>query len=211
MSINLLLRRRCLQLPQSGGGLPSGYKEKEYFFNSYGSSGVAFKTDFIPTKGCKVEMCFQGTATISSIAGQLFGCRTGYNSKVFAFKTSVTSATAENMTCTLGYKTERSVSSPNVMSSKNIFGVDNGKFYINDSIIGEYSDDFTPEYPLWFLGMNNAGSLLSGVTLGGRLFYAKIWDDNGILVRDYIPVERESDNQEGLFDLKTQTFLIGSR
>lgn len=201
--INELMRRRAMMF-EKVGGLPSDYEQLEFITTG---SSTYFTTGFVPTSGCKVEVTFKGTATTSQKAGSLFGSRSGWNSRAFYFRSSVTSGSATNMTVYLGYSTERSVSVNINASDKNVFGVDNGTFYINDTILGTYTDVFSPIYELYLLAVNNAGSPQSGtISPTGNFYGAKIWDNNGRLVRDYVPAKRLADNAEGIYDLVNNTF-----
>ena len=49
-----------------------------------------------------------------------------------------------------------------------------------------------------------------GGPTAGRLFYAKIWNHYGELVRDFVPVIQNSDGAVGLFDLVEQKFYANS-
>lgn len=93
------------------------------------------------------------------------------------------------------------------MSDLNVFGVDAGQFYVNGDVIGTYSDALTTTYPMYMLRINNAGTPISNAPVG-NLYYAKIWDENGVLVRDYVPAERMSDNKQGLYDLVNGEFKL---
>jgi len=49
----------------------------------------------------------------------------------------------------------------------------------------------------------------SKYNISAKLYYAKLWN-NGTLVRDYIPVKRNSDNVAGLYDLVSETFFASA-
>jgi len=55
---------------------------------------------------------------------------------------------------------------------------------------------------LFAINRNNAPVYV----MTGRIYYHKMWD-NGVLVRNYIPVRRKSDNALGMYDLVTKTFF----
>ena len=201
--INELMRRRAMMF-EKVGGLPSDYEQLE-FITTFAST--YFTTGFVPTTGCKVEVEIKGTATTSKKAGALFGSRSGWNNNSFYLRCGASSGSATNMTALCGYSSERSVSVNINASDKNVFGVDNGTFYINDTVLGTYTDVFSPTYELYLLTVNNAGSPQANVFSPiGNFYGAKIWDDNGRLVRDYVPVKRLADNVEGIYDLVNNTF-----
>ena len=49
----------------------------------------------------------------------------------------------------------------------------------------------------------------SNYYLHAKIYYAKIWKD-GVLVRDFIPVRRDSDGEVGLYDIVSGTFFTNS-
>lgn len=184
--------------------IPAEYNENEYI-SITGVSNYLI-TDFIPTNGCHVEIEFKGTAANSSKAGSLFGSRNGWNNKSFYFRTGVSSGTATDLTANMGFKTERTQIVNVNASDKHIYGIEAGRFYIDNETIGTYNETFTPDYPIYIMRINSAGSPKGSAPIG-NLYYCKCWDDNGELVRDYRPVTRISDSVKGLFDIITQTFI----
>jgi hypothetical protein len=207
--MNLLQRRREMMVSdaQPTPPIPPEYEEEEYI--SISGKTKYIKTDFVPTQLCKVEIEFKGTATNSSKAGGLFGCRNGWNDNSFYFKTAVSSGTATDLTAYMGFKTERTQIVNVNASDKHIYGVNAGAFYVDGTTIDTYTDTFSPTYPIYILRINNAGSVLSSINSPiGDLYYCKCWDDQGELVRDYKPVTRIADSAKGLYDVVTQTFEI---
>ena len=55
-------------------------------------------------------------------------------------------------------------------------------------------------------------SLNNGLTpmLGGKTYFYKLYDKDGILLRDMIPVRRNSDGVLGMYDMVTETFFTNS-
>ena len=187
----------------SGGELPTGYTALPYLYNT--KSTAYLDTGYVATNRCKIEVKFQGTSTTSSKSGVLFGSRKGYNNESLYMRTSVSSGEQTNMTVICGYSIERTIAIETNMSDLNVFGVDAGQFYVNGVVIGTYSDAPTTPYPIYLLRINNAGTPFSTAPIG-NLYYAKIWDENGVLVRYYVPAERMSDNKQGLYDLVNGEF-----
>lgn len=60
------------------------------------------------------------------------------------------------------------------------------------------SNAFSCPYPMYLFQLNNKGVVNNGFK--GRIYYCQIWND-GVLVRDMIPVVRISDNKPGMWDL----------
>lgn len=61
-----------------------------------------------------------------------------------------------------------------------------------------------PNLPMYIFARNNDG-MPSYATLGMKCWYMKIYDNN-VLVRDFIPCYRNSDNEVGLYDLVNNVF-----
>lgn len=205
--IDLLQRRRAMMVSdaQPTPPIPPEYAEEEYI--SISGTTKYIETDFAPTQLCRVEIEFKGTATNSSKAGSLFGSRNGWNNNSFYFRTGVSSGTATDLTANMGFKTERTQIVNVNASDKHIYGIDAGRFYIDNETIGTYNDTITASYPIYIVCVNSAGTP-NGSSPIGNLYYCKCWDDQGELVRDYKPVTRIADSAKGLYDVVTQTFTI---
>lgn len=68
-----------------------------------------------------------------------------------------------------------------------------GRKYIIDSKFSK------GEYPIWLFCVNTKGTGLYQPGDSTRIYYLKIYN-NGILVRDFIPVRRKSDGKIGMLD-----------
>ena len=63
----------------------------------------------------------------------------------------------------------------------------------------------TSNYQITIFGLNNQGTVSEYAS--GRLYSLKMYDEaKGDLIRDYIPVRRNSDNKLGLYDIVNDTF-----
>jgi len=56
--------------------------------------------------------------------------------------------------------------------------------------------------PLFLMSLNSSTNYLKG-----RLYYFQIYDSDGALIRDYVPVQRDSDDAIGMYDLVGGSFL----
>ena len=83
-----------------------------------------------------------------------------------------------------------------------ITNADNDTVYVNENIT---TATFQSTYNMWVFAFNNMGSILAR-SVGCKIYYFKIWDNNA-LIRDYIPVLRNSDNKPGMYDRVTKTFF----
>lgn len=78
-------------------------------------------------------------------------------------------------------------------------------FYRDNEYIGYKSGETITLKNRVFLFATNTNGVASFSSGALRLYYAKIWNDN-ILVRDFIPCYRKSDNAAGLYDLVNGEF-----
>ena len=66
-------------------------------------------------------------------------------------------------------------------------------------------ENFKTDYSMLLFAINSGTSGRQSC-LSGKIYYCKIWD-NDILVRDFIPVKRISDNAIGMYDRVSKTFF----
>lgn len=78
-----------------------------------------------------------------------------------------------------------------------------------DVISLNISQNIDTQLPMYAFAMNYDGT--AAYKSYTRIYYMKIWEQNeageDVLVRDYIPVLRKSDNEIGMFDKVTNTFF----
>ena len=81
------------------------------------------------------------------------------------------------------------------------------KLSINDSVVASNDIVYTGQqnYPITLFAHSNAGSTMYYFI--GRVYGLQMYS-NGILVRDYIPVNRKSDNTKGLYDIVENKFYM---
>ena len=111
---------------------------------------------------------------------------------------------------------ERSPNPDRIKSS--VFGYDdfhkievkNQSFYVDDVQIGSFAsiNNFTATRNSYLVGVNGDANYDYGAlnVSGSKIKYCKIWQ-SGTLVRDFIPVKRNSDNVIGMYDTVTNTFF----
>ena len=68
--------------------------------------------------------------------------------------------------------------------------------------------DYEGSHNLWLFGLNNAETLHTQVVIQ-RVYGCKIWDNN-ILVRDFVPAKRNSDNEIGMYDTVNNMFYTNA-
>lgn len=179
--------------------LPSikNYIKLEYI----ASSGTQYiNTDFIPNSKTRIVM--DAYRSNASAADHFFGVRTGSQSKNgFAFY-------IYNSNWRSGYGNEvLGSSNPSsgrylIDKNKNLVDINNGSISITNT-----EQTFTCEGPAYLFAMNSVGSNPGYGTF--RLYSCKIYDD-GILVRDFIPVKRLSDKVVCLYDKRDGKFYTNS-
>ena len=76
------------------------------------------------------------------------------------------------------------------------------------NVLNFTTPDYSSNHNLWLFGLNNAGVLHSQV-VAQKLYGCKIWND-GILVRDFVPVRRNSDNELGMYDTVSGFFFTNA-
>lgn len=175
--------------------LPDGYTQVDYIE----SNG----TQYIDTGvygNLNTEIIAKASSNGNSV--QLFGDITTTNSAIscnFSFGGAVGSRFGnKNVSAILGNYITADVTFE-LIENKNGIYIDN-----NEAIIFNTTDNFTTTKTLILLNRNSS----SGTTTngwGGKLYYVKIYDNN-MLVRDFIPCYRNSDNEVGLYDLVNNVF-----
>jgi len=82
----------------------------------------------------------------------------------------------------------------------------NGTNYNYNVPRGEYEPE---TYNMYIFANNSVGSATQ-LAPGLKLYYLKLYDFEGNLLRDYVPAERNSDNVVGLYDLVSNTFFTNA-
>lgn len=181
------------------GGLPSEYQEVEYIQSSgtqhidTGISGNAIgeyeiKLDTLGSRAHQWEQYFAGDAYTESTTGKLYENSNNVVYQGYPF--------ARNQNVSLGSIASR-IFEIKVSTTEGV--VSNGAF--KSSYTG------APWGTLSFWIFHTHGEMQYDIGASMRLYYLKMYSD-GVLVRDYIPCYRKSDNVIGLYDLVSQTFFI---
>ena len=82
----------------------------------------------------------------------------------------------------------------------------NLKFYSNDSVVSITLGKAAENQSVWLF---NGNSDTNTVKSKAKCYYAKIWEDD-VLVRNFIPCYRKSDNEPGLYDTVNKVFYTNS-
>ena len=87
-----------------------------------------------------------------------------------------------------------------------IFKLDKGSGYIDNVLYKSWTyENYSTDLPLYIFGSNHNGVYNYGTRFFGRVYYAKIWD-NDALVRNLIPCYRKTDNAVGMYDTVNGVF-----
>ena len=95
-----------------------------------------------------------------------------------------------------------------------IFNDEEHNYYLDGILVGNLGSDFTPHNQnIYLFGLNTEGHF--SYQSASRIFYCKIWD-NGVLVRNYIPViDRDGEpclydkvNDQFYYNLGSNRFLV---
>ena len=87
----------------------------------------------------------------------------------------------------------------------------NKVFSVNNTIQKFFTGTVTNPNNLTFalFGLKYSATTTDNRRFKGRIYYFKIWNNN-ILIRDFIPALRNSDNVTGLYDLVNNEFYINA-
>lgn len=173
------------------GGLPSGYTQLEYIQ----SSGAQYiDTGFKPNQNTVVRADI--AHVLSSRTCWIFGARNGTNVGAFGFLTYKGVYRADYGTATTnlsGTPTVRFTIEMNKNSVK-----------IDGAVIATASvQTFATNYPMFLFANNNAGVSAGFSTT--QIYGCEIYNGD-ILMREFIPCRRNSDNALGMYDTVHGTF-----
>ena len=83
----------------------------------------------------------------------------------------------------------------------------NNVIYVNNIQVSQLTKSLVNgEFTLYGCGAYGQASYFNDL----QIYYCKLLDANGVLIRDYIPCYRKSDNSPGMYDLVTSTFNAGT-
>lgn len=198
----------CLTLTNSilGGIVP--YIELEYIQNQ--NTNQYIDTKIIATNNIEFEIKYNHINKLGNYE-TILGGQTSGGKGIFLMNTCDDSISKKS----LRYNTtENKVNTTNTYFNEDVVVTlkDNIFTFTSDSgtqsfTVGNTSS-FDSGYSLWIFALNNGGSLFGGALM--KLYYLKIWD-NGVLIRDYIPVKNIlNDNKICLYDKVENKFYYNA-
>lgn len=171
--------------------LPQGYTELSYI---QGDGASYINTGFNPNQNTVVRADM--AHYLSSETCWIFGARNGTNVGAFGFLTYRSFYRADYGTATTNLSrtpTKRFV----IEMDKNVAKVD-GAVVATATV-----QTFSTNYPIYLFANNNAGSA-AGFSIP-KIYGCEIYNDD-ILMREFIPCRRNSDNALGMYDTVHGTF-----
>lgn len=185
--------------------LPNIYQRVEYIESQLGYTSH-INTNITLNQDSSIEIKYQFPESIDGYRARVWGASddTAFTgTKMYAYAS--TNSRVDN--ALFGYGNENIKSStviyPAGTTKHHIKQIKN-KLYLDDELIKTYSTQTFTSYGEAYLFQINCSSLASD-NANVRIFMCKIWN-NDVLVRNFIPCYRKSDNVIGLFDLINNTF-----
>lgn len=173
-------------IQNAGHLLPPEYQQVEYI-ESTGTQYI--DTGFKPNQNTKVEVKSQ---YISTTAVSIFGSNPYFVLTTISGKYRFRYNSATRDTSISGTELAK-------------LTLDKNKAYLNDGLVGTFTEATfqSPYNALLFARSTESGGVEEKCS--AKLYYAKLWDNN-VLIRDYVPCYRKSDNVIGLYDLVNNVF-----
>lgn len=177
--------------------LPSEYERVEYLESS-GTQWI--DTQFKPTGNTKAVIKVKANSLPNS-DNALFEERTTDNSTRFGYFLTYGGQNAFN---TYDYGTSYQIAQQ--LNTTDIFTIEvSNNLVINGTQVASHSvASFTSQYNLFLFAGNNQGT---ANWFGSYKVYSFKLYENNLLVRDFIPAVRKSDNVAGLYDMVTRQFF----
>lgn len=185
--------------PDYRNDLPSEYQQVEYLESS---STQFINTGYKPGNLTRICMECEFPYANANTSQILFGARTDQKEKSF----TLTLVSSHYRYC---YNTVE-VNFASYFSDKISIDLDKGSLTIigsEDQYTSTKTATFTTVYNLYLFGLNNKNTFKYGAY--ARIYNCQIFD-NDVLIKDYIPCYRKSDDVPGLYDTVSGEFLINS-
>lgn len=183
-------------------GVSTKYTKLEYI-ESTGTQYI--DTGFKPNQDTRVVMDFENKGNYSGMTTglcPLLGARNGSSSAVYALWVGATSYPHYG---NVAYNKNGSFSID--INTRLIYDFNKNVVSIGDTSITCSTSTFSTNYNLCLLTIDNYGTIESRKA-SGKLYSCKVYD-NGVLIRDYIPV-KDSNGAAGLYDVVNDAFYASS-
>lgn len=201
-----LRRRYSSSVPSGGSGrLPAGYQEVEYI---QGDGNAWIDTGFIATGGMTCE--YQGAwIEGEGKSGYIIGSHdttSPYNRNSLWYHKN-------SKEWQFAYGNAIKIPSLSIDAfQKNTYTfstlVKDAYAKINNDVVySTYGFNLQPKTSVKIFRIGDFADDILGI-IKATLYYAKIWDSNNILIREFIPCRRLSDNEKGMYDIVNDVFYV---
>lgn len=200
-----MIERRRMLMAGKKSRIPSAYQEVEYL--AYGSGVCYIDTGFKPSNNTILDVKFDYTPApdpnndheVLGVRGTLaYDLELNYDG-IFYYQGGGRSAyTSPTYRLTDGGVYEFEV------NKNKLIELSTGIVYKEYTNFMQYQG----LYNLFLFGMSRSGVFER--QWYGKIYYCKIWENNGILSRDFVPCYRKSDNVAGMYDLINDVFYVNA-
>lgn len=173
--------------------LPAEYQEVAYLESNYTQY---IDTGYVPNLYSKMTLDFEPTEKQSACYA---GSRYNSGKKTFAILSGNGSTTQYGA---MGDMANKSLG--RFTQERQTITICKDEFIRNGVVTPVSVTSFDSEYSVYLFACNTRNSAV--LDSACRIYSCQIWD-NDILVRDYVPCYRKSDNKPGMYDLVTETLL----
>lgn len=188
------------QLVYSSGNLPSGYQQVEYI-ESTGTQYIDTGLKANQNTGFSITVLTKNNLS-SSDYGCLFGARSSTNKNEYQLTTYVGSSGGTFRKYTTSYSASMAKNVKLTCSAtRNKYTNRNGE------AVSINTTTYSTPVSVTVFALNNNGSIIQ---YGKHQLFSLKFTDNGTIIRDYYPCYRKSDNEPGLYDIITDTFLTNT-
>ena len=179
--------------------LPDQYQQVEYL-ESTGTQYI--DTEFKPNNNTKIELTTKIISTIGEYTS-FYGARTANTEQFYAFINNT------SRSFLIRYNTLDSGAITTIQNDTNITIIqDKNKVYINGNLLYTFSTStFNSPYNMYLFRVNNSNASQYPALI--KMYNFKIWD-NDVLIRNFIPCIRNSDNVAGMYDTVNQVFYTNA-
>ena len=183
--------------------LPTDYQQVEYI-ESTGTQWINTQYRLWATSNWRFEFKFSVTELYEEKSSILLGVQTGATHKMF-----VTSTSSLNMIMpTFGSRTISTIQTdtPYILKCNNMSS--NFEAYLDGALKNRLNRSATANNTNMSI-FHDANKAYSN--LKGKIYYTKFWaGENDVIVRDFVPCYRKSDDEIGLYDLVNNVFYTNS-
>ena len=185
-----------------GNSIPETYQQVEYI-ESTGTQYI--DTDYSPNSNTNVIYDFEYLSGNANKYIPILGERVTLEQNLFSLWVN-----SSNYNVAINFdKIDTSGISGTNGLGRHVYSNDGSKFYLDNKLIVEIeSSEFKSNHTISIFGLNT-GSSTENRGLNGRVYYLKIYENN-ILVRNFVPCYRKSDNVIGMYELVKGKFFVNN-